>query len=483
MAVNELPEFLETGEEARLIPVVSETSKERRAASIFLATLTAVDDFAASMLRGIGVRVGTRAKLRCFTEVVFRDLPVEVKHRPDGLVLVNTGKKVWSAIVEAKIGKAEIDEEQLKNYVQLAKQNGIDAVITLSNQFTALPDHHPVPLPKTLTKGVEVFHWSWMYMLTQATLLLHDDQFSSPEQRYILREVVRFFSHDSAGVSQFDRMNAEWKDLVLKIQSDAPLNRALPEVERSVASWHQEERDLSLIMSRKIGREVHLKLSRAHLGDQAQRLRDDCEELVQTKTLSSTLEIPDAAAPLLVTVHLGRRTITCSMSLQAPKDKKRASARINWLLRQLAQANAADVFVKANWPGRAQDTHASLEQARTNPASLESANAEQSPLGFEVMMVRDLAGKFAGTKTFIEGLEDFVPKYYENIGQYLRAWVAAPPKVIQPVQSETLADPKGLLATAGVTSEEITGHSASLGLPDAQDDTEGGPNEPAPGVS
>ncbi len=311
-----------------------------------------------------------------------------------------------------------------------------------------------IPLPKTLTKGVEVFHWSWMYLLTQATLLLHDDQFSSPEQRYILREVVRFFSHDSAGVSQFDRMNAEWKDLVIKVQSDAPLNRSLPEVERSVAAWHQEERDLSLIMSRKIGREVHLKLSRAHMDDQGQRLRDDCDELVRTKSLSCTLDIPDAAAPLVVTVHLGRRTITCSMSLQAPKDKKRASARINWAIKQLGQAIPVDVFIKANWPGRAQDTHASLEQARANPACLESANSELVPVGFEVMMVRDLAGKFAGTKTFIEGLEDFVPLYYENIGQYLRAWVAAPPKVIQPVQSEALADPKGLIATAEARPEE-----------------------------
>ncbi len=100
----------------------------------------------------------------------------------------------------------------------------------------------------------------------------------------------------------------------------------MPEVEDSVASWHQEERDLSLIMSRKLGREVRLKLSRAHTGDQAARLRDDCDELIATKSLSCTLDIPDAAAPLVLTAYLARRTLGCSMTLHAPKDKKRASA-------------------------------------------------------------------------------------------------------------------------------------------------------------
>ncbi len=60
--------------------------------------------------------------------------------------------------------------------MQLARLNGIDAVITLSNQFTALPEHHPVQLPRALTKGLGVYHWSWMHVLTQAMLLLHDDE-------------------------------------------------------------------------------------------------------------------------------------------------------------------------------------------------------------------------------------------------------------------------------------------------------------------
>jgi hypothetical protein len=67
----DLPEYLSSGQSARLIPVVADTSKESRAASIFLATLTAVPAFAASMLSTVGQRVGSRASIECYTEVVF----------------------------------------------------------------------------------------------------------------------------------------------------------------------------------------------------------------------------------------------------------------------------------------------------------------------------------------------------------------------------------------------------------------------------
>lgn len=47
----------------------------------------------------------------------------------------------------------------------------------------------------------------------------------------------------------------------------------------------------------------------------------------------------------------------------------------------------------------------------------------------EILLVRDLAGKFAGAKTFIENLEGAVPHFYEQVGQHLSPYVAPPPRV------------------------------------------------------
>lgn len=111
------PTFLSSGEQARLIPVGADTAKEARAVSILLATLTSVPPFARAMLQTLGQRVGTRARLDCFTEVVFNGNGGEVKTRPDGLIVVDGGRgRQWHCLVEAKIGRAELDEEQLTRY-------------------------------------------------------------------------------------------------------------------------------------------------------------------------------------------------------------------------------------------------------------------------------------------------------------------------------------------------------------------------------
>jgi len=429
-----LPDFLHGGEAARLIPVVADTNREQRTASVVLAALRGVYEFRQTMLGSLGVRVGKRAALSAWTEICFNNKESgtngKTRHeRPDGLLVLDTGKKRWTALVEAKVGNACIGEEQITDYVRQAKASGVDAVITISNQFVAQPSHYPVKLPKNLTRGIHLYHWSWMYVLTQATLLLEDDAIASDDQRFLLEEVVRHLSHDSSGISRFDSMNSEWKDLVGKVKSGANLTKGSEEVENTVSSWHQEQRDLCLIMSRRLARPVKLKLSRQHRTDPPKRLQDDCEQLVKQRALTCLLDVPNAAADITVTADLTTRTIVTSMRLTAPRDRKSTKARANWLARQLSKANADDIYIKAVRRGRAEDTQAPLADVLNDATVLESTGTNVPPAAFEVFQMLDLAGKFSGRKVFIEHLETGVPRFYEQVGQRLRAWVEPPPKI------------------------------------------------------
>lgn len=267
--------------------------------------------------------------------------------------------------------------------------------------------------------------------MTQAHLTLNDNDFNSPEQRYLLSEMLRYFDHKSVPVSSFDRMNPEWKDLVMKVQTGATLNKDAPEVKNSVAAWHEEQRDMCLFLSREVGRHVTLRLSRKHAENPELRLQEDCLKLVGKSKLECVLEIPDAASPMSIVVDVSRRTVACGMSLTAPKDKKRSQSRVNWLLAQLSKANdPEEIHIKAIWPGRANDTQAKLSDLRNNPELLLSENNSLLPQHFEVFLNRDLAGKFSGAKTFIEHFESAIPKFYKQVGQHLRNWVAPPPKII-----------------------------------------------------
>ena len=225
-------------------------------------------------------------------------------------------------------------------------------------------------------------------------------------------------------------MNSEWRALVLGIRDGQQFRRNSPEIENTVTSWHQEERDLCLILSRRIGEQVSIRgMSRKHRAEPARRLRDACDALISSNELHSSFSVPNTASDLEVTADLQRRTISCSMRLNSPLDKQRASARINWLRRQLRDVHGDDIQVRAFWPGRAITTQASLSEVNLDSKCLENESPGMAPTGFEVIMIRDVAGRFSGRRTFIEDLENMIPEFYEEVGQHLRPWAPPPPSI------------------------------------------------------
>lgn len=424
-----LDDILKDAKSARLIPTVADSRKEERIVSTMLATLSVVQPFAQQLLARCSVKMGKTSRMRCYTEVEFPGSTEGGKDRPDGLLCLVTRKTRWTALLEAKIDKAEVGEEQVHRYGEIARNYGIDAVITLSNQLAPLPTHIPYSIPKRLSNRVEFFHISWISVLTQALLILRDNENINSDQAFILEEMARYFEHPSSGVRRFDQMNAEWRPLLNGVRNEQQFKRSSLEIENTVASWHQEERDICLILSRRIGQPVGIRLSRTHRVDSELRLRDACEALIASHELVSAFSVPNAASDLEVTANLQRRTITCSMKLDAPRDRKRTSARINWLVRQLRDVDASDVLVRAYWPRGRGFTQEPLSEVKDDSNCLDNGKAGVAPMSFEIVMIRDLAGRFAGRRTFIEDLENLIPEFYDRIGQHLRPWTPPPPSI------------------------------------------------------
>lgn len=427
---DKLPEFLVAGEKARLIPVVSDGSREGRATSILMSVLASVHEYAEVMFGLVGKRTGARSTIEVYTEVVFGSKAEKEKLRPDGLIIINTGRSQWKALVEAKIGNEELSAEQIKAYLALAKKYKLDAVITVSNQYSAIPEHHPIKFKKSDLKGIELYHFSWMTALTEAILLLKSMTVEDIDQQYILDEMVRYYSHPKVGVSSFTSMNKEWKDVASQVRSGSALSKTSKEVENTIISWHQEARDLCLVLSRDLAVPVSLRLNRKHTNDPTARIKDDCDHLVSKKTLICDLDVPNAVSSLTVSADLMTRSVNCNMSLEAPKDKKRGAARLNWLLRQLKDTPPEDMFIRASTKGRGNNPLVKLQDIRDNPNSLlEQEGSSIIPLAFDIVMSRDLAGKFSGRSTFITAIEETVSKFYEVAGQNLQSWSPAAPKV------------------------------------------------------
>ena len=155
--MSALDDILKNALRARLIPTVADSRKEERIVSVLLATLSVVPLFAEQLLERCGVRVGKTSDLRSYTEVEFVAADGSRNGRPDGVLSLLTRKSRWTALLEAKIDNNEISEEQVHRYAELAREFGVDAVITLSNQLAPLPSHVPYSVPKRLSNRVEFF--------------------------------------------------------------------------------------------------------------------------------------------------------------------------------------------------------------------------------------------------------------------------------------------------------------------------------------
>jgi hypothetical protein len=158
--------------------------------------------------------------------------------------------------------------------------------------------------------------------------------------------------------------------------------------------------------------------------------------LADQSSLKAEFFIPNAAAKIKLTADLMRKVVSVSMKLPAPKDTKRATASINWLTRQFKGKNVEGLSVVAHWPGRTPTTMNSLEKILENPAVLIPAGSSALPNQFEVITTMDLGARFKGAKTFAEDVLETLPRYYQNAGQYLKGWVARPPKMLEKTVEE-----------------------------------------------
>ena len=167
------------------------------------------------------------------------------------------------------------------------------------------------------------------------------------------------------------------------------------------------------------------------------RAQSDAEDLARKNCLDASFEIPDAASRLNLVADLSRRTLTLSMRLDAPKDRSRPIAVINWFTRQLSHSNSEDIIVRAYWPRRHAPTGCLISIARDDPKQLLHPDIREVPVALEVLQVIDLSGRFRGVRTFVEETEHAVPEFYESIGQHLQRWVPSPPRIKPSHDSET----------------------------------------------
>lgn len=418
----------ESWHEARLIPtsgINGAEEQERRATSALLAVLSAVREFGRGFLKPFGAPAGT---IECYIEVPF--LLGEKRLYPDGLIRVSRGGKVWTALVEVKTGANKLQVEQLENYLDIARDEGFDAVLTISNEIPPVAGQHPTKVDKRKLRKVALHHVSWTQVLAEAVMQKEFRGVADPDQAWILGELIRYLEHSKSGALEFDDMGESWvpvRDAVLA-GTLRPSDKGIAEV---VARFDALLRFASLRLGRQLGTEVVPVLSRKELVDPGLRTQALTTGICSDGTLSGSIRIPDTVGPLVVTADLRAGKVTCHVDIDAPREG-RPTTRVNWLVRQLKNApesTRVEAFVAH---GRGSSAAELLAALRNDPTLL-LTDPGKDLRTFRVAASSPLGGKRGrGRGTFIDSVLTAAETFYEEVLGNLRTWSAAPPKLRQP---------------------------------------------------
>jgi hypothetical protein len=414
---------------ARLIPTAGirgQEEQERRATSALLAVMTAVPEFARAILDHMGA---ARGSVSTFCEVPLK-APDGKASRPDGAVVIERGKTRWSCLVEVKTGKAELRTEQMAGYIGMARAHGFDGVLSISNQITSRPDELPYEVDGRKVGKLIVRHLSWWQILTEAVVQHEHRGISDPDQQWILGELIAYLSHDASGASGLSDMGPEWVSVregvaagILKPQDVG----ALAVAER----WTQFVRYLCLSLSQALGADVKVQ-GRLDAVSVAKRL---CREGI----LGATIRVPGAAGPLALDADLRAARFSTAVAVDAPQDKQRPAAAINWLLRQVDPSISGQVIEVAF--ANAKETVVRTLPEIESPADLLSpSDRKRMPRKFIVSVSRKMGARRAGGRGFIAEAESQVVDFYREVVQGIKVWRPAAPKMPPQVQEATVTD-------------------------------------------
>lgn len=413
---------------ARLIPtagIKGIDEQERRATSALLAVMKAVPEFGHALLKPLGAPKG---RISTFTEVPFKHADGK-ECRPDGAIVIERGKTRWVCLVEVKTSDGELGSEQVSRYIDVARAEGFDAVLTISNAITSTSEHLPFAIDGRKLRTMTVRHLSWWRVITEAVVQRRYRRIDDPDQDWILGELIAYMDHDASGANGFTDMGPHW----VKVREAAhagTLRASDPEPRDVCERFEQLTEYLALGLAQDLGADVRVVRGRGRTPEQ--RVAEAVARLAADGQLCTTLKVPDAVGPLELCADLRTRRVCARTSLRAPEEG-RPQTNVTWLTRQLADA-PADLRIEVTFNGSRETTSELLSTVHEDPASLLSpSDPKRSPKAFTIELARPLGTKRGtGQGSFVGDTQKQISAFYGDILQVLTEWQPRAPRLHAP---------------------------------------------------
>ena len=277
-------------------------------------------------------------------------------------------------------------------------------------------------------------------------------------KRYVLGELIRYLEHPRSGALEFEDMGASWVS-VRNAVADGTLRTSNLAAADVAGRFDALLRFAALRLGTRLGTEAVVVYSRKDLADPATRIASHVADMVDNGRLRGALRIPNTVGDLNLTIDLRARQVVCSVDLDAPKDG-RPTTKVNWLVRQLKQANdkvRLECNVLNQRGGGASDL---LGRVREHPELL-ILDPTKSIRSFSVALNSTMGLKSGrGQGSFIDGVLSSIDTFYGDVLQSLKAWSAKPPRMRDQTDATELA--KDQEVTPALVSSALSSQDGPL---------------------
>lgn len=399
---------------ARLFPS-GNTDNECATTSIFLSSLSAVKEYREELLKEIGINKITNlnVQLHTFTELKNK----ETGDRPDGLIVLTTGKKnpvvEWACLVEAKVKKEIVKDEQVEKYSDFARKIGIDTIITISNELVPNPSQSPNKINK---KKFNLFHWSWIYLRVVGNVLIKNDRIEDVDHIFILSELQRYFKSHKKLFHYVDMGGKEWNKSVTHLRQYEYQDKKDCGIISFIAkSYAQEEKDISLHLTDS----SNLKIELITRDNRIERIEKQLHK--NSKIISKYMINKNRKNKFSVEINFPKQEVICSTEVRIENGK--AVAKTSSLIKMLeVDSGITDkIRIEAYYPrNKKVDRVISLaqlsnEKSNGMPYSVINKNYGPDIDYFKVKTVDNLGRDFKHPKKFIIALEAATLQFLQQI--------------------------------------------------------------------
>ena len=260
------------------------------------------------------------------------------------------------------------------------------------------------------------------------------------DQVAIMKEVVAYFEHEKSGIMDFSQMNEGWKKTCKDVKnSSTKLRKTDADVQDAVLSWIQEEKDMMLKLSSKLGVLVTSKHSK-YKNNIQERINHDVEVLCKDKKISSYLKIMNIISDIKINLNLLSNNVDMSVIVKTdPNNSTRA--KFSDIIRQIKKCKSYNenefnkvcdhLMIQAIVKGNSLNHSVSCNDLNENSYKLIDKDKEVSE--FRVILNKRLP--LERSKVFIKSIEGMLFDFYAHIVVHLKNPQIKAPK---PKEKETI---------------------------------------------